>query len=153
VWPGDFLVGTAGNFTSQSSNPLNREAGLFSDIPHMKMADWNRRAVRSLLADADLVLTFVDRGDVHAIATARKNYLELTRRRKPLILADAERLQSIMDRLQERIRFFGESVCPPLVLSRHLRGELSPARWQRVSSYPAYSGGRDEARVTGNPEV
>jgi hypothetical protein len=76
----------------------------------MKMADWNRRAVRSLLADADLVLTFVDRGDVHAIATARKNYLELTRRRKPLILADAERLQSIMDRLQGRIRFFGESV-------------------------------------------
>jgi hypothetical protein len=76
----------------------------------MKMADWNRRAVRSLLADADLVLTFADRGDVHAIATARKNYLELMRRRKPLILADAERLQSIMDRLQGRIRFFGESV-------------------------------------------
>lgn len=45
------------------------------------------------------------------IANARKNYLDLMRRRKPLILADEEetRFQRIMDRLQARIRFFGGS--------------------------------------------
>lgn len=86
----------------------------------MKMADWNRQAVRSLLADADRILTLTDLEDVRGnreivddvIANARKNYLDLMRRRKPLILADDEegRFQSIMDRLQARIRFFGKTI-------------------------------------------
>lgn len=59
----------------------------------------------------------VDLGDVRgdkeivedAIANARKNYLDLMRRRKPLILADEEdtRFQQIMDALRARIHFFG----------------------------------------------
>jgi hypothetical protein len=55
----------------------------------MKMTDWNRQAVRSLLADADRVLALSDLTDVRgnreivddAIANARKNYLDLMRRR------------------------------------------------------------------------
>jgi hypothetical protein len=85
----------------------------------MKMAERNRMAVGSLLADADRVLALADLADVRgdkefvddAIANARKNYLELMCRRKPLILEDAEetRFQSIMARLLTRIKFFGES--------------------------------------------
>lgn len=88
----------------------------------MKMGEWNRQAVRSLLADADRTLVLTDLEDVRGnreivhdvIANARKNHLDLMRRRKPLILADEEetRLQSIMERLQARIRFFGGSASP-----------------------------------------
>ncbi len=89
-------------------------------VLRMKIADWNRQAVRSLLSDADRILALTDLEDVRgsreivndAITNARKNYLELERRRKPLILTDEEetRFQSILGRLLARIKFFGESI-------------------------------------------
>jgi hypothetical protein len=86
----------------------------------MPIDDWNRMAVQGLLADADRVLALTDleavRGDREivddAIANAQKNYIDLVRRRRPLMLADADeaRFQSAMDRILARIRFFGKAV-------------------------------------------
>jgi hypothetical protein len=86
----------------------------------MPIDDWNRMAVQGLLADADRVLALTDleavRGEGEivddAIANAQKNYIDLVRRRRPLMLADADeaRFQSAMDRILARIRFFGKAV-------------------------------------------
>jgi hypothetical protein len=61
----------------------------------MPIDDWNRMAVQGLLADADRILALTDleavRGDREivddAIANAQKNYIDLVRRRRPLMLA------------------------------------------------------------------
>jgi hypothetical protein len=47
-----------------------------------------------------------------AIANAQKNYIDLARRRRPLMLSDADeaRFQSAMDCILARIRFFGKAV-------------------------------------------
>jgi hypothetical protein len=47
-----------------------------------------------------------------AIANAEKNYIDLMRRRRPLMLGDADeaRFQSAMDRIRARIRFFGKAL-------------------------------------------
>jgi hypothetical protein len=86
----------------------------------MPIEDWNRMAVQGLLADADRVLALTDVEDVlehreivdYAIANAHKNYIDLMRRRRPLMLAekDEARFQNLMDRILARLRFFGESV-------------------------------------------
>ena len=80
----------------------------------------NRMAVQGLLADAERVLALTDleavRGDREivddAIANAQKNYIDLMRRRRPLMLpyADEARFQSAMDRIMARIRFFSQPV-------------------------------------------
>jgi hypothetical protein len=89
------------------------------------------------LADADRILALTDLEDVRGnreivddvIANARKNYLDLMRRRKPLILADEEetRFQRIMDRLQARIGSSRDRLSPciqstlPFCRSRYFR--------------------------------
>jgi len=76
----------------------------------------NRIAVQTLLADAehDIMLTEAsDIGDDAAlireiVANAQKNYIDLVRGRRPLILADEQniRFRSLMERLRARVRFF-----------------------------------------------
>jgi hypothetical protein len=80
----------------------------------------SRMAVQGLLADAERVLALTDleavRGDREIvddpIANAQRNYIDLVRRRRPLMLADADetRFQSSMDRILAGIRFFGKAV-------------------------------------------
>lgn len=82
--------------------------------------EWKRAAVQGLLADADRVLALAELDSVrenreiveHAIANARKNYIDLMRRSRPLIMTDGEktRFQNIMDRLKARLRLFGDAV-------------------------------------------
>jgi hypothetical protein len=82
--------------------------------------DLNRMAVQGLLADADRVFALTDLEDVRgdreivddAIANAQKNYIDLVRRRRPLMLADADeaKFKSAMDHILARIRFFGKAV-------------------------------------------
>jgi hypothetical protein len=77
-------------------------------------------AVQALLADTERVLALTELADVRedraivddAIANAQKNYTDLVRRRRPLMLADADeaRFQSAMDCILARIRFFGKAV-------------------------------------------
>jgi hypothetical protein len=79
----------------------------------------NRMAVHGLLADAERVLALTDLEDVKrdreivddAIANAQQNYIDLARRRRRLMLADADdaRFQSAMDHILARIRFFGKA--------------------------------------------
>jgi|HubBroStandDraft_1064217.scaffolds.fasta_scaffold225903_2 hypothetical protein len=80
----------------------------------------NRMAVQGLLADADSALALTDLETVRenreivedAIANAQKNYIDLVRRSRPLMLADADetRFHNAMDRILARIRFFGKAV-------------------------------------------
>lgn len=64
----------------------------------MQIDDWNRKAVRSLLADADRALATPELEDtragreirVDAMANTRKSYLDLMRRGRPLIMSDAD---------------------------------------------------------------
>ena len=83
------------------------------------MDEWNRAAVKGLLADAERVLALTEFEDVRgnreivekSIAKCRKDYTDLVRRSKPLIMTDGEyeTFQSILERLKARLRFFGES--------------------------------------------
>jgi hypothetical protein len=80
----------------------------------------NRMAVQGLLADAERVLALTDleamrtESDIvdHAIANAQQNYIDLARRRRPLIMREAEetQFQTAMDCIMARIRFFGKTV-------------------------------------------
>jgi hypothetical protein len=82
--------------------------------------DLNRVAVQGLLADAERVLALTDLEAVRwdraivddAIANAQKNYIDLIRRRRPLMLPYAEEVQfqRAMDCIMARIRFFGQTV-------------------------------------------
>jgi hypothetical protein len=82
--------------------------------------DLNRLAVQGLLADADRVLALTDLKDVRedleivddAISNTQQNYINLVRRRRPLMLtfADEATFQSAMDHILARIRFFGKSM-------------------------------------------
>jgi hypothetical protein len=81
--------------------------------------DWNRTAVEGLLADAERVLALTEFKDVRGneeiveitIASARQNYIDLVRRSRPLIMSHDEQttLQGALDRLKERLRFFGDA--------------------------------------------
>jgi hypothetical protein len=85
----------------------------------METADWNQMAIQGLLADADRVLALTDVQNVerdrtiagHALANAQQNYIDLIRRGRRLMLegADEASFQGAMDRIQARLRFFGES--------------------------------------------
>jgi hypothetical protein len=85
----------------------------------MQIDDWNRKATQALLADADraLALTEVEntgRGpniERETIANAQRNYIDLVRRGRPLIMSDGDQisLQRKLDRLRACLRFFGVS--------------------------------------------
>lgn len=74
-------------------------------------------ATKALLADAEraVALTQVEasEGDtaLEMIASARKNYIDLQRRSRPLIMSDGDLIafQHQLDRLRACLRFFGES--------------------------------------------
>ena len=82
--------------------------------------EWNRAAVKGLLADAKRVLALTEFQDVrgnreiveNTIANARQNYIDLMRRSRPLIMTDGEyeTFQSILERLKARFRFFGDAL-------------------------------------------
>ncbi len=86
----------------------------------MPIEDLNRLAVQGLLADAERVLALTDFENVRgtgeivneAVAKAHQSYIDLMRRRRPLILRDAEETQFLraMDCILARIRFFGKAV-------------------------------------------
>jgi hypothetical protein len=63
-----------------------------------------------------VALTQVDaaEGDtaLEMVASARKNYIDLQRRSRPLIMSDGDLItfQHLLDRLRACLRFFGESV-------------------------------------------
>jgi hypothetical protein len=82
--------------------------------------DWNKRAVEVLLKDADGALALTELEDVpgneeivqSAIANAHRNYIDLVRRGRPLIMTDGDLItfQRTLDRVRARLRFFGQSV-------------------------------------------
>ncbi len=84
------------------------------------MDELNRMAVQGLLADAERVPELTDlgagRGEAdlvdHAITSAQQNYVDLARRRRPLILREEEevKFQTAMDCIMARIRFFGKTI-------------------------------------------
>jgi hypothetical protein len=86
----------------------------------MLMDDWNRSAVHGLLADAERVLALVNIDDIRGnrelvrdtITIARRNYVDLVRRGRPLMMTENEHttFQAALDQLKAVLRFFGESV-------------------------------------------
>ena len=75
----------------------------------MQIDDWNRKAVRSLLADADRAFAHPELENIRAgriiaedtVTKARKSYFDLVRRSRPLIMSDMDRVafQKTLDRL------------------------------------------------------
>ena len=86
----------------------------------MPMYEWNRAAVQGLLADADRALALSKSEDVRgsreivetSLAIARRNYIDLVRRSRPLMLTDEEysRFLDVLESLIGRLRFFGAPV-------------------------------------------
>jgi hypothetical protein len=86
----------------------------------VQIDDWNRKATQALLADADRALELTEaecsgRGlkiQPDTIANAQKNYIDLVRRGRPLIMTDGDQItfQRKLDRLRASLRFFGVSV-------------------------------------------
>ncbi|HUN83048.1 MAG TPA: hypothetical protein VMU48_01650 [Terracidiphilus sp.] len=84
----------------------------------MQIDDWNQMATKALLADAEraVALTQANTHESDAapemVANARKNYIDLQRRSRPLIMSDGDLIafQHLLDRLRACLRFFGESV-------------------------------------------
>jgi hypothetical protein len=80
----------------------------------VQIDSWNRRAVRTLLADAGRTLALPqvenDRGNrenvVDKIANARKTYLDLVRRSGPLIMSadDQVAFQEALDQLTDFLK-------------------------------------------------
>jgi hypothetical protein len=78
----------------------------------VQIDNWNRRAVRTLLADAGRPLVLPDaekvsgnrEGVLEEMANARKNYLDFVRRSGPLIMSDDEQVafQKALDRLMAK---------------------------------------------------
>lgn len=83
----------------------------------MDIKELNRAAVNSLLADAEFALALTDCEDVRGnkeivedvIADAQRNYIDLMRRRRPLILTDQEESAFLtkMEQLKARLEFYG----------------------------------------------
>ncbi len=80
----------------------------------------NRSAIHALLRDAEKTVLLV-KFDHHreesqfvrdTIAQARSRYLDLVRRRRPLMMTDDEhaRIQSALDEIRATLRFHGETV-------------------------------------------
>jgi hypothetical protein len=86
----------------------------------MQIDDWNRKATQALLADADRTLAISEAANTgrgreierETIAGVQKNYIDLVRRGRPLIMSDGDQisLQRKLDRLRARLRFFGVSI-------------------------------------------
>jgi hypothetical protein len=86
----------------------------------MRVDDWNHTAVLALMADANRTLaltvfddTSSDRAAAQStIDNVRKSYLDLIRRRGPLIMSDAEQIafQKKMDHMRACLNFFGQSL-------------------------------------------
>lgn len=82
----------------------------------MDLKELNRTAVRSLFADVELALALTDCEDVRGnkqiveeiIANAQRNYIDLMRRRRPLILTETEEAAFLkrMEQLRARLRFY-----------------------------------------------
>lgn len=82
----------------------------------MDIKELNRTAVYALLADAELALALTDCEDVRGnkqivedvIANAQRNYIDLMRRRRPLILTDPEESAFLtkMEQLKARLQFY-----------------------------------------------
>ena len=85
----------------------------------MSLTDWNEVAVHSLLADADLILKFFTAetsGDNSeeiwlSVGQVRAAYSDLQQRRANLKISplDEAELQSKLDQMRARLRFFGEA--------------------------------------------
>jgi hypothetical protein len=85
----------------------------------MSLTDWNEVAVHSLLADADLILKFFTAetsGDNSeeiwlSVGQVRAAYGDLQKRRANLKISplDEAELQSKLDQMRARLRFFGEA--------------------------------------------
>lgn len=86
----------------------------------MLIDDWNKKAVQALQTDADRALGLTELDDVAGnkeavedmIANAHRNYIDLARRSRPLIMSDADMItfQRKMDRLRACLHFFGVSL-------------------------------------------
>jgi hypothetical protein len=86
----------------------------------MREGDWNHTTVLALMADADrtLALTIFDdsSGDRAAaqstIDDVRKSYLDLIRRRSPLIMSDGELIafQTKLDQIKACLKYFGAAL-------------------------------------------
>jgi hypothetical protein len=85
----------------------------------MPLTDWNEVAVHSLLADADLILKFfateTSGGDPEeiwlSVRQAREAYGDFQKRRANLKISppDEAELQTKLDEMRARLRFFGEA--------------------------------------------
>jgi hypothetical protein len=83
----------------------------------MHVDDWNHTSVLALMADADRALALIVFDDTSSDRTAaqstidnlRKSYVDLIRRRGPLIMSEGELIafQTKMDRMRACLRFFG----------------------------------------------
>jgi len=83
----------------------------------MPMDDLNRTAVRGLLADAEQALALTDFEEACGnaeiveltIAMARRNYIDLMRRSRPLLLSESEQRAffSILERIKGRLELLG----------------------------------------------
>lgn len=86
----------------------------------MLIDDWNKKAVQALQTDADRALALTELDDIpenkevveDMIANAHKNYIDLVRRSRPLIMSDADMIafQRKMDRMRACLHFFGVSL-------------------------------------------
>ena len=89
----------------------------------MQINNQDRKAVAALLLDADraVALTEVEdaggsgpRQDIapQMVATAYKDYIDLVRRSRPLVMTDSDLMvfHRKLDRLRACLRFFGEAL-------------------------------------------
>ena len=84
----------------------------------MQVDNLNQNAMEALLADADRALALTRVQDLREaarlvmVADTRKNYIELQRRSRPLIMADTDviSLQRSLDCLRACLRFFNVAV-------------------------------------------
>lgn len=77
----------------------------------MQIDEWNRMAVRTLLADAGRALALLEVENVRgnrevvcqATANARRDYFDFVRRRRPLIMSDDDQVafQKALDHLTD----------------------------------------------------
>jgi len=84
----------------------------------MNIDHWNQIATGTLLADAEravaLTRTGITEGNLarEMVADARRNFIDLQRRSRPLIMSDEDlaAFQRLLDHLRACLRFFGEPV-------------------------------------------
>jgi hypothetical protein len=89
---------------------------------NVQIDEYNKQAVEVLLTDADLALALTELEDVrgnkeileNTIVSAYRNYIDLVRRSRPLIMSDGDLIafQRKLDRLSGCLHLFGVSVFP-----------------------------------------